>query len=180
MNKRPVNLDTYRIDVVTGETTRHLEQGAPQGNVLLDRAGNPAFHSRLTDDGTWEFSAVDPDGELRLLRTAGGAEHPLWVDPAATARCPLPDDEHRRSAPVSPARSIAALPINAAMRRMRRRPLHPCGGTMFKRHKRRWQLSRAKPGDGSRLQRFRFWHRLSRSLFALELPDESGRPHRRR
>jgi hypothetical protein len=49
---------------------------------------------------------------------------------------------------------------------------------MFKRYKRRWQLSRAKPGDGSRLQRFRFWHLLSRSLFALELPDESGRPHR--
>lgn len=49
---------------------------------------------------------------------------------------------------------------------------------MFKRYKRRWQLSRAKPGDGSRLQRFRFWHLLSRSLFTLELPDESGRPHR--
>jgi hypothetical protein len=49
---------------------------------------------------------------------------------------------------------------------------------MFKRYKRRWQLSRAKPGDGSRLQRFRFWHLLSRSLFTVELPDESGRPHR--
>jgi hypothetical protein len=49
---------------------------------------------------------------------------------------------------------------------------------MFKKYKRRWQLSRAKPGDGSRLQRFRFWHLLSRSLFTLELPDVSGRPHR--
>jgi dipeptidyl aminopeptidase/acylaminoacyl peptidase len=81
MNKRPMNLDTFRIDVATGETTLHLEQGAPQENVLLDRAGNPAFHSRLTDDGTWEYSAVDPDGQLRLLRTAGGAEHPLGVAP---------------------------------------------------------------------------------------------------
>jgi hypothetical protein len=49
---------------------------------------------------------------------------------------------------------------------------------MFKKYRRRWQLSKAKPGDGSRLQRFRFWHLLSRSLFALELPDESGRPRR--
>jgi len=49
---------------------------------------------------------------------------------------------------------------------------------MFKEYKRRWQLSKAKPGDGSRLQRFRFWHLLSRSLFTLELPDESGRTHR--
>ena len=47
---------------------------------------------------------------------------------------------------------------------------------MFKKYRRRWQLSKAKPGDGSRLQRFRLWHLLSRSLFALELPDESGRP----
>ncbi len=43
---------------------------------------------------------------------------------------------------------------------------------------RRWQLSKAKPGDGSRLRQFRFWHLLSRSLFTLHLPDESGRPHR--
>jgi hypothetical protein len=47
---------------------------------------------------------------------------------------------------------------------------------MFKKYRRRWQLSKAKPGDGSRLRRFRFWHLLSRSLFALELPDGSGRP----
>ena len=49
---------------------------------------------------------------------------------------------------------------------------------MFKEYKRRWQMSKAKPGDGSRRQPFRFWHVLSRSLFALELPDEYGRPHR--
>ncbi|GAA3224056.1 hypothetical protein GCM10017691_11710 [Pseudonocardia petroleophila] len=49
---------------------------------------------------------------------------------------------------------------------------------MFNRYKRRWQLSKAKPGDGSRLEQFRFWHLLSRSLFALDLADESGRPNR--
>jgi hypothetical protein len=46
---------------------------------------------------------------------------------------------------------------------------------MFEKYRRRWQLSKAKPGDGSQLQRFRFWHLLSRSLFALELRDGSGR-----
>jgi hypothetical protein len=49
---------------------------------------------------------------------------------------------------------------------------------MFTKYKRRLQLSRAKPGDGSLLQRFRLWHLLSRSLFGLELRDRSGRPHR--
>lgn len=49
---------------------------------------------------------------------------------------------------------------------------------MFTKYARRWRLSKAKPGDGSRLHRFRFWHLLSRSLFALELPDDTGRPHR--
>lgn len=49
---------------------------------------------------------------------------------------------------------------------------------MFDKYRRRWQLAKAKPGDGSRLPRFRFWHLLSRSLFALELLDGSGRPHR--
>jgi hypothetical protein len=49
---------------------------------------------------------------------------------------------------------------------------------VFQKYKRRWQLSKAKPGDGSRLQRFRFWQLLSRSLFTLELPDDTGRPHR--
>lgn len=45
---------------------------------------------------------------------------------------------------------------------------------MFKTYKRRWQLSKARPGDGSRLQAYRFWQLLSRSLFSIELPDQSG------
>lgn len=48
---------------------------------------------------------------------------------------------------------------------------------MFKRYRRSWQLSKAKPGDGSRLQPYRFWHLLSRSLFAIELADPAGRRH---
>ncbi len=46
---------------------------------------------------------------------------------------------------------------------------------MFTEYKRRWQLSRAKPGDGTRLQPYRWWQPLSRSLFAVELADGTGR-----
>lgn len=42
---------------------------------------------------------------------------------------------------------------------------------MFRKYKRRWQLSKAKPGDGSTLQAYRWWHLLSRALFAVELDD---------
>lgn len=40
---------------------------------------------------------------------------------------------------------------------------------MFQKYKRRWQLSKARPGDGSRLQPYRLWQLFSRSLFSVEL-----------
>jgi WD40-like Beta Propeller Repeat len=81
MNRRPLYFDVFRIDVATGETTLHHEQDDPTGNVLFDRDGAPAFHSALATDGTVEFSAIDPDGQRRLLRRMGGAEHPVGVHP---------------------------------------------------------------------------------------------------
>lgn len=48
---------------------------------------------------------------------------------------------------------------------------------MFIRDKRRRHLSRAKPGDGSRLPSYRLWHLLTRSLFALDLTEEPGHRH---
>jgi dipeptidyl aminopeptidase/acylaminoacyl peptidase len=82
MNRRPTSIDVFRIDVATGGTTLHLEQTRPQGNVLLDRDGVSAFHSLLAEDGTVEFSAIDPGtGRMRLLRRMGGAEHPVGVQP---------------------------------------------------------------------------------------------------
>ncbi|GAA1197277.1 S9 family peptidase [Pseudonocardia alaniniphila] len=82
MNRRPMFIDVFRIDVATGETTLHLEQTDPTGNILLDRNGDAAFSSRLTEDGTYEFSAIDPGtGQMRLLRRIGGAEHPMGVQP---------------------------------------------------------------------------------------------------
>lgn len=82
MNPRPMALDMFRIEVATGETTLHHEQSEPTEGVLLDHNGEPAFSSRLTEDGTIEFSAVDPaTGERRLLTRMGGADYPMGVQP---------------------------------------------------------------------------------------------------
>ncbi len=43
---------------------------------------------------------------------------------------------------------------------------------MIKKYTRRWQLSRARPGDGSPLPRYRLWQLFSRSLFSIELDDQ--------
>ncbi|QJY47706.1 alpha/beta fold hydrolase [Pseudonocardia broussonetiae] len=81
MNRRPLFFDLFRVDVATGETVVHMELDDPTGSVLFDRDGRPAFHTALAEDGTVEFSAVDPDGQRRLLRRTGGAEHPVGVHP---------------------------------------------------------------------------------------------------
>ncbi|MDL5156247.1 S9 family peptidase [Actinomycetospora termitidis] len=82
MNRRPMFFDTFRIEVATGETTLLVEQPGLTSNYLFDRSGRPAFLSTLTEDGHYEFSAVDPDtGATRFLRRVGGAEHPLGVQP---------------------------------------------------------------------------------------------------
>ncbi|MFC7329760.1 alpha/beta fold hydrolase [Marinactinospora rubrisoli] len=80
MNRRPMAIDVFRIDVATGETVLHLEQPEPNGGFLVGRDGEAAFYSLLADDGSHEFYAIDPaTGERRLLRRLGGPEHPLGV-----------------------------------------------------------------------------------------------------
>ncbi len=82
MNQRPMFFDAFRIDVATGETTLHREQDDPGVTVLLDRDGEPAFQTALAEDGTVEFSAIEPGtGRTRLLGSVGGAEHPMGVQP---------------------------------------------------------------------------------------------------
>jgi hypothetical protein len=56
-------------------------------------------------------------------------------------------------------------------------PLHPLEETVFTEYRRRWQLSRAKPGDGSRLPDYRLWQLFSRSLFSVDLADGTGGRH---
>lgn len=82
MNRRPDVFDHFLIDVVTGETTLHIEQTDPRETVLLDRDGVPAFATRITEDGGYEFAAIDAgSGQRRILRTMGGAEYPMGVQP---------------------------------------------------------------------------------------------------
>ncbi|MHC5797082.1 TolB family protein [Lacisediminihabitans sp. FW035] len=73
MNKRPMAIDLFRIDVATGETTLHYEQVDPAEIVLLDGSGAPAFTTRMAEDGTLEVFGIDSEhGERRLLRRLGG------------------------------------------------------------------------------------------------------------
>lgn len=82
MNRRPMYLDAFRVDIATGETTVHFELSEPGDTVLLDRSGRPAFRSCSAEDGTVEISAVDAaTGGSRPLLRVGGAEHPVGVYP---------------------------------------------------------------------------------------------------
>ncbi|WP_244231352.1 S9 family peptidase [Saccharomonospora piscinae] len=82
MNQRPEFVDHFLVDVATGTVTLHLEQDDPNGTVLLDRSGEPAFAWRLTEDGDYEFSAIESGtGERRVLRRMGGTAYPMVVQP---------------------------------------------------------------------------------------------------
>jgi len=48
---------------------------------------------------------------------------------------------------------------------------------MFTTYRRRWQLSRVKPGDEAPLPPYRAWQVLTRSLFRLDLADPDGTGH---
>ncbi|AXB44739.1 hypothetical protein [Amycolatopsis albispora] len=48
---------------------------------------------------------------------------------------------------------------------------------MVKQFKRRWQLGRVRPGDGSALAEYRLWQLFARSLFFIQLPDPVGDSH---
>jgi hypothetical protein len=48
---------------------------------------------------------------------------------------------------------------------------------MFEKYRRRLQVAKVKPGDGSALQEYRIWHLFSRSLFSLRLPLRSESAH---
>ncbi|KIH98085.1 peptidase [Streptomonospora alba] len=81
MNQRPARLDMFLIDVGSGEITLLHEQTEAGVDLLLDRDGEPAFVSRVTEDGSTEFCTIDPDsGQQRLLLRAGGAEQPIGVE----------------------------------------------------------------------------------------------------
>ncbi|MFK5584585.1 S9 family peptidase [Serinicoccus sp. LYQ131] len=81
INLRPAHLDTFLIDVGSGRMTLLHEQPEAGVDLLLDRDGEPAFVSRVTEDGSTEFCAIDPEsGQQRLLLRTGGAEQPMGVE----------------------------------------------------------------------------------------------------
>lgn len=78
MNKRPMFVDLFRVDVATGETTVHLERTSPTATTLVDLQGEAAFTSEMNEDGAHEFHAIDPaTGGTRPVYRQGGPEHPL-------------------------------------------------------------------------------------------------------
>ncbi|RCK70092.1 S9 family peptidase [Desertihabitans brevis] len=81
MNRRPMFIDTFTLDLATGEATVHAEIDDPTTSILFDLQGRPVFSSRLTAEGSYEFTALDPDGGSRVLLTVGGAEYPVGVQP---------------------------------------------------------------------------------------------------
>ncbi|MEQ3552899.1 hypothetical protein WIS52_20725 [Pseudonocardia nematodicida] len=48
---------------------------------------------------------------------------------------------------------------------------------MFATYKRNRRLAKVKAGDGSPIQRYRFWQLFARSVFAIRLPDGAGGEH---
>jgi hypothetical protein len=49
--------------------------------------------------------------------------------------------------------------------------------TVVKKLRRRWQLGKVRPGDGSALAEYRLWQLFARSLFFLELAAPAGNNH---
>ncbi|HET7571240.1 MAG TPA: alpha/beta fold hydrolase [Gaiellaceae bacterium] len=84
MNKRPLYIDAFRVDVATGETTLHRECPDLTGGFLFGHDGETFYHL-VTEDGGWEFSVLDEAGEKRVFHRVGGAAYPLGPVPMQVA-----------------------------------------------------------------------------------------------
>jgi hypothetical protein len=80
MNKRPLFIDAFRVEVATGKTELHLEAPDQTGGFLFGPDGEP-FYNKQAEDGVYEFYAIEASGELRLIRRQGGPEHPVGIHP---------------------------------------------------------------------------------------------------
>ena len=83
MNKRPLYVETFQVEVATGETTLLQANDDMRGGHLFGPNGE-VFATHMTDDGIYEFFEVDAQtGEQRLFHRQGGPEFPLGVWPTA-------------------------------------------------------------------------------------------------
>jgi acetyl esterase/lipase len=81
MNRRPLHIDTFRIDIGTGEVTVHQENDSVLGGYFFGPGGE-AFFSDEGEDGGREFYAVDAEtADKRLFNLQSGPEHPLGIYP---------------------------------------------------------------------------------------------------
>ena len=82
MNRRPLFIDAFRIEVATGETTVLRENPDQKGSFFFGPNGE-VFSTTEADDGLHEFYHVDEQtGDKRLFHRQGGPEHPVGVYPA--------------------------------------------------------------------------------------------------
>ncbi|MEQ3549644.1 S9 family peptidase [Pseudonocardia nematodicida] len=82
MNRRPLYMDVFRIDVATGATTPLLESPSPRGSFLVGPDSASQYYVELAEDGVYDFSAVDVEtGRMRHLRRLGGPEYPMGAPP---------------------------------------------------------------------------------------------------
>ena len=82
MNRRPLFIDAFRIEVATGETTLLRENPDQKGAFFFGPNGE-VFATTEADDGAHEFYKVDDEsGARRLFHRVGGPEHPVGVYPA--------------------------------------------------------------------------------------------------
>lgn len=82
MNRRPMYIDPFRIDIATGDTTVVRENPDMMGSFMFTPGGEMFGYTLQAEGGIWEFYAFDEaTGEMRLFHTRGGPEHPLGVYP---------------------------------------------------------------------------------------------------
>jgi dipeptidyl aminopeptidase/acylaminoacyl peptidase len=82
MNRRPMFIDAFRIEVATGQTTV-LKENPDQKGAFFFGPNGEVFSTTEADDGVHEFYRVDDEtGEKRLFYRVGGPEHPVGVYPA--------------------------------------------------------------------------------------------------
>ena len=82
MNRRPLYIDTFQINVATAELSVYRESPDLTGGFMFGRNGE-AFYGKQGADGVHEYYAVDESGEMRLICRKGGPEHPVGVYPTA-------------------------------------------------------------------------------------------------
>jgi dipeptidyl aminopeptidase/acylaminoacyl peptidase len=81
MNPRLLWIDTFRVDLVTGEQTVLFENDSMLATTAFAPNLDP-YWAGLTDDGTFEIRRIDREtGAQRTILSIDGPEHPLGVAP---------------------------------------------------------------------------------------------------